>query len=88
VHDPPLPLPEILTVYGAGWCGDCRRTRRLLDGAGVPSRSVDLGEDEASRQALAEAGLLAIPVVITEAGQVLVEPSDRELAAALGLTGW
>ena len=40
-----LPIPDILTVYGASWCGDCRNTRRYLDGAGVAYRYVDLGLD-------------------------------------------
>ncbi len=28
---PDLARPSILTVYGAAWCGDCRRAQRLLD---------------------------------------------------------
>jgi mycoredoxin len=80
----PLPAPEILTVYGGDWCGDCRRSRRLLDDMGVPYRYVDLGRDDAARQALDDAGYRAIPIVATVTGLVLVEPSDDELAAAVG----
>jgi hypothetical protein len=36
---------------------------------------------------LADAGHLAIPVVVTPDGTVLVEPSARSLAAAIGLRG-
>lgn len=80
---PTLPIPDVLTVYGANWCGDCHRTRRYLDGAGVPYRYVDLLVDAAGQQLLDDAGYRAIPVVVTPRGTVLIEPSDRELAAAL-----
>ncbi len=78
-----LPTPTILTVYGAGWCGDCHRTRRFLDREGIAYRYVDLGDDPTAQRLLDDAGLRAIPVVVTTGGTVLIEPSDNELAAAL-----
>ena len=78
-----LPIPDQLTVYGADWCGDCHRTRRFLDGAGVAYRYVDLGVDFAAQAMLDDAGYRAIPVVLMVGGGVLVEPSDAELAAAI-----
>ena len=90
IDDPPvtpLPIPEILTVYGASWCGDCHRTRRYLDWAGVSYRYVDLRADPAAQRLLDDAGYRAIPVVVTPGGTVLVEPSDRELAAAIAGDG-
>ena len=82
-----LPIPDLLTVYGASWCADCRNTQRYLDAAGVDYRYVDLGADPAARAMLADAGHLAIPVVITTAGVVLIEPSARELALAISSPG-
>ena len=29
-------------MYGAAWCGDCRRSKALLDGRGVDYEYVDL----------------------------------------------
>ena len=78
-----LPIPDILTVYGASWCGDCRNTRRYLDAAGVPHRYVDLGLDVTAQALLDDAGYRAIPVVVMTDGTVLIEPSERELASAL-----
>lgn len=78
-----LPIPDQLTVYGADWCGDCHRTRRYLDAAGVAYRYVDLGVDFAAQAMLDDAGYRAIPVVLMVGGGVLVEPSDAELAAAI-----
>ena len=77
----PLPVPEILTVYGAAWCGDCRVACRFLESEGVPYRYIDLQQDPAAQELLARAGYSAIPVVVTTSGQILIEPTWQELAA-------
>ena len=82
---PSLPTPDVLTVYGASWCGDCRNARRYLDSVGVDYRYVDLGADRAAQALLDDAGYRAIPVVVTTNGTVLIEPSERELATAAGI---
>ncbi len=78
-----LPIPDLLTVYGASWCGDCRHTQRYLDAVGVRYRYVDLGVDRAAQAMLDDAGYRAIPVVVTTDGTVLIEPSERELAGVV-----
>lgn len=80
-----LPIPHELTVYGATWCADCHRTRRYLDSVRVPYRYVNLETDPDAQAALDAAGYRAIPVIVTPAGTILVEPTDRELADALGV---
>jgi mycoredoxin len=86
VHDAhgsaPIPVPDVLTVYGAPWCGDCRMATRYLDGVGVTYRYVDLATDRAAQAMLDDAGIRAIPVVVTPDGAILIEPTERELAAA------
>jgi glutaredoxin len=79
-----LPAAPTVTVYGADWCGDCRRTKRWLQASGVAWTWIDRDADPAIRSMLADAGYLAIPVVVLPGGRVLVEPSDAELATALG----
>jgi len=79
-----LPTPDVLTVYGADWCSDCRNARRHLDRLGAEYRYVDLGLDHEAQALLHAAGYRAIPVVVTTDGSVLIEPSDRELTAAAG----
>ena len=79
-----LPTPPIFTVYGAEWCGDCRRAKRFLDSVGVPYRYVDLEADPAAQQLVDDAGFRAIPIIVTPAGQVLIEPSNDELARVVG----
>lgn len=82
---PTLPTPDVLTVYGADWCWDCRMAQRWLDAAGVEYRYIDLEADESARMLLDSAGYRAIPVVVTAGGEILVEPSWPELAAAAGV---
>ncbi len=80
-----LPIVERLTVYGADWCGDCRRTKQFLDQTATPYAWVDTAADTSARAMLKEAGYLAIPVVLVPGGVVLVEPSNDEMAAAIGV---
>lgn len=79
---PTLPTPDVLTVYGTAWCGDCHRARRFLDRAGVTYRYIDLGSDPEARAAVDRTGIAAVPIVVTPNGDVLVEPSDLELERA------
>ncbi len=71
-------------MFGADWCGDCRRSKRLLDAQGVDYDYVDteLVEDAAPR-ARAISGRTNIPVIVFPDGSHLVEPSDAELQAKL-----
>jgi mycoredoxin len=78
-----LPIVDKVTVYGADWCGDCRRTKGYLIKSGTPFRWVDTAADKAARAMLNAAGYLAIPVVLIPGGIVLVEPSNEQLAAAI-----
>ncbi len=80
-----LPVVDRLTVYGADWCGDCRRTRRFLEETGTPHTWIDTAADKAARAMLHAAGYLAIPVVLFPGGTVLVEPTNDDLASAIGV---
>ena len=73
-----------LTILGAAWCEDTRRTRRLLRRLGVAHRYRDVDEDI---DALEEAtnlnrGVRRTPVVRLDS-DVLVEPSNAALTSAL-----
>jgi glutaredoxin len=82
-----LPPGSVITVYGADWCGDCRRTKRWLEQSGLEWTWIDRDADPAIRAMLADAGYLAIPVVVLPDGTVLVEPSDGQLATAIEAAG-
>ena len=78
----PVASPDVVTVYGADWCPDCRRSKRLLAARGTPFLDVDTGAPGV-RDELRAAGYPAIPVVVLPGGTILMEPSDAELSAAL-----
>jgi thioredoxin reductase (NADPH) len=76
-----------LTVYGAVWCEDCKRAKKFLGEQRVHYNWVDI-EQNAQGLALVERvnkGKRIIPTIVVEDGSNLVEPSNAELAAKLGL---
>jgi thioredoxin reductase (NADPH) len=77
-----------LTVYGTSWCSDCKRAKQLLGEQRVPYAFVDIDADEAGLAYVQEVnqGKSVIPVILFEDGSTLVEPSNAELAAKLGIT--
>ena len=77
-----------ITVYGAPWCPDCRRSKQFLGEQRIPYLWVDIDEDEEGRnrvQALND-GKQIIPTIVFQDGSILVEPSNAELAAKLGIS--
>lgn len=69
-----------VTMYGAEWCIDCRRSKKVLDRLGVDYDYVDLEADlTGADRAIALSGRTNIPVIQFEDGSHLVEPSDSEL---------
>ena len=75
-------MPEKITMYGADWCSDCRRSKALLDAEGVDYDYVDIEQSaEAADAAKAISGRLNIPVIQFADGTHFVEPSDAELTA-------
>ncbi len=76
-----------LTVYGATWCPDCRRAKQFLGEQRVHYTWVDI-EQNLDGQALVEqanGGKRIIPTLVFPDGSILVEPSNAELAAKLGI---
>lgn len=78
--------PEI-TVYGAFWCPDCYRSKTFLGEHQVPYNWVDIEEDEEGERFVIETnqGKRRIPTIVFGDGTVLTNPTNAELAAALGL---
>jgi mycoredoxin len=78
-----------LIMYGTPWCGDCRRSRRLLDQRQVAYQYIDIETDDAARQRVIEVnqGNQSVPTIIFPDGSVLVEPSNAALGAHLDALG-
>ena len=73
-------------MYTTSLCSDCLRSKALLERLGVPYEEVNIKGDAA---AMAEVRRLndgrdIVPTIIIGDSLVLSEPSDKELAEALG----
>ena len=77
-----------ITVYGAPWCPDCKRSKQFLGEQRVPYQWVDIDEDEEGRRRVQEvnSGRQIIPTIVFQDGSILVEPTNAELAAKLGIS--
>jgi thioredoxin reductase (NADPH) len=77
-----------ITVYGAPWCPDCKRAKRFLAEQRVAYDWVDIDQDAAGLQHVEELqkGGRSIPTIVFDGTDVLIEPTNEELARKLGLT--
>ncbi|MEZ4661144.1 MAG: FAD-dependent oxidoreductase [Caldilineaceae bacterium] len=78
--------PQI-TLYGAYWCPDCRRSKQFLGEHQIPYNWVDIEQDpEAEQLVIAKNdGKRIIPTIVFDDGSFLTEPSNAQLAQKLGL---
>ena len=77
-----------MTVYGALWCPDCRRSKQFLAEHRIPYRWVDIEQEPETQETVRQLnnGRQIIPtIVFDDGGPVLAEPSNAELAARLGI---
>lgn len=82
------PLSETI-IFGADWCGDCRRAKLIFDRSGAPYRYVDLVREPAAVGVAQDiSGRTNIPVILYADGSHQVEPSNADMLrkiAELGL---
>src|SRR6266852_7012630 len=79
------PVPET-KVVGHRWSARCSEVREFLARNQVPYRWYNSDEPEGQRLLeAAQTDGLSLPVVITPDGAPLIEPTDTELAARVGL---
>ena len=74
-----------ITMYGADWCGDCRRSKRLLEELDVQVNHIDVEADKSAAAKVIEinGGAQSITVIVFSDGTHLTEPSDNALKAKL-----
>ena len=74
-------------MYGAKWCPDCVRAKKVLDESKVPYQYVDLEESPEAADIVTKInnGFQSIPTIVFDDASVLVEPSNEELRKKLGL---
>lgn len=76
---------KTITVYGANWCSDCRRSKRLLDSKNINYQWIDVDNNEKALETVKSLnnGKRIIPTIVFPDGDILVEPTDSELSAKL-----
>lgn len=75
-------------VYGTSWCAQTMMVRRTLERLGVPYRYVDIERNPSAANQLRwwTGGYVSHPTVYI-GGEILVEPTTRELQWALAGRG-
>ena len=86
MKDPRL-TPELITLYGTGWCPDCKRSKQFFGEQRIQYDHIDIDLDPEAMTFVEEVnhGSRSIPTIIFPDGAVLVEPSNAQLAEKLGL---
>ena len=76
-----------IKLYGTDWCSDCKRSKRFLGEQRVHYEYVNIEENMEGQAFVKELqkGGLTIPTIVFEDSSALIEPSNAELAAKLGL---
>lgn len=79
--------PETITLYGTGWCPDCKRSKQFFGEQRVPYHYVDIDNDAQAVTFVEQVnhGYRSIPTIVFPDGSVLVEPSNAQLADKLGM---
>jgi glutaredoxin len=64
-----------ITLYGAHWCLDCRRSKQLLGEHQIPYRWIDIEEDAGAEQFIIKTqdGKRIISTLVFEDGSFIVE---------------
>jgi glutaredoxin len=78
-------LEELIRVYGATWCPDTSRARRILDKNHIRFAWYDVDLDRSARAYVESVnqGYCRIPTIVFIDGSILVEPDDAELKSKL-----
>src|SRR6266849_35424 len=76
-----------IKLYGTNWCSDCKRSKKFRGEQRVHYEFIDIEENMEGQAVVRgyQKGGLSIPTIVFEDGSVLIEPSNAEIAAKLGL---
>ncbi len=79
-----------IIMYGTRWCGDTRRSRKILDNLKVEYEWINIDqvpEAEAHVKKINK-GYRSVPTILFPDGTILVEPSDDEIKRKLSELGY
>lgn len=81
------PDQKKIVMYTTSWCSDCHRAKYILDEYGIPYTNIDVEQDEAGLAFVKQVnnGRRVVPTIVFGDGSILVEPSNKVLAAKVGV---
>ena len=76
-----------IKLYGTNWCSDCKRSKKFLGEQRIQYEYINIEEDSEGQAFVQKVqnGGLTIPTIVFPDGSLLIEPTNAELAAKLGL---
>ena len=79
-------MDDVIKVYGASWCPDCRRAKRFLGDQRISFEWHDIEVDPDGVRTVQERndGNNIIPTIVFPDGSHLSEPSNEEFAEKIG----
>jgi glutaredoxin len=79
--------PSTIVVYSTVWCPDCKRAKKFFGEQRVKYTNVDIEKDPKGMEFVEEAndGKHIIPTIVFPDGEILVVPSNAQLANKLDL---
>ena len=74
-----------IKFYTTDWCGDCIRSKALLNKLNIQFEEINVDEDKEANEYITnlQNNQRRIPTIVFEDGSFLVEPSDPELHSKL-----
>ena len=76
---------QVIKVYATTWCGDCKMAVHVLNERQVEYEYINIDDSPEAAKLVQEinGGFRTVPTILFPDGRILVEPSRRELEAAL-----
>ena len=70
-----------IKIYSTEWCGDCVRSKKLLEKLGITYEEIDIDFNKEAYKKVSELQNRKprIPTIVFDDGSYLVEPTDVEL---------
>lgn len=76
-----------ILVYSTVWCKDCKRAKKFFGEQRIAYVNIDIEQDPAAMAYVEQVnhGKRIVPTIIFPDGEILIEPSNAQLAAKLGM---
>jgi thioredoxin reductase (NADPH) len=78
---------NVILVYSTVWCSDCKRAKKFFGEQRIPYINIDIENDPPAMAYVEQVnqGKRIVPTIVFPDGEIMVEPSNGQLAAKLGL---